>query len=164
MTVIAYKDGVMVADTQATDNTVRLRTSKLARLLDGGVAGKCGNCSAGWAALSWVASGGSLDGGERQPEVEGACLLIVKGDGSLWMLEDRFPAFPLADHPDGIAVGSGGEMATILMATGLSAVEAVTIVAQQNIFCGLPVQSMDVYCVPEFPGVTTHPAPKKRKK
>jgi hypothetical protein len=51
MTVIAFKDGIMAADTLAQDGQSRYRVQKIARLPDGGVAGMCGDCAAGYAAL-----------------------------------------------------------------------------------------------------------------
>ena len=164
MTVIAYKDGVMAADTLASDGQSRLRMQKLARLPDGGVAGMCGDASAGYAAMQWLASGGSQDGSEGRlmlPDIAGAEILIARSDGSLWILEGRFPAFPLLDAV--ASVGCGAPAARVAMGLGLSAVEAVNQVAQHDIFCGDPVQSMEVEETHEYSGAVTY-APKTAKK
>ncbi len=177
MTVIAYKAGVMAADTQATDGSMRLRVQKLARLQDGGVAGVCGEAAAGFAALNWLAAGGSQEGTEGRnfvPDIEGACVLIARPDGSLWMLEGRFPAYRLLDPFT--AQGSGAEACLMAMTLGLDAVEAVKRVAKQDPWCSSPVQSMQVYALPDLPGAVTHadeapkkparkkPAPKRKRK
>lgn len=174
MTVIAFKAGVMAADTQATDGSMRLRVQKLVRLPDGGVAGVCGDCAAGMAALNWLASGGSHEGSEgRQllPDIDGAYVLIARPDDSLWMLEGRFPAYRLLD--EFVAQGSGSDACRMAMSLGLSAVEAVARTAYQDVYCSMPIQSMKVEQPKGFSGVSTYvetpakakrPAAKKRRK
>jgi hypothetical protein len=165
LTVIAFKDGVMAADTLASDGQSRLRVQKIVRLPDGGVAGMCGNAADGYAGLSWLASGGSQEGTEGKqlvPDISDATILIARPDGSLWLLEGRFPAFPLLDKI--AAEGCGAAAARVAMGLGLSAVEAVMQVAQHDIFCGDPVQSLAVEPTHEYGGVKTYvPAPAKRR-
>jgi hypothetical protein len=161
MTVIAYKDGVVAADTQTTWGTSRVFGPKLVRLPCGGVAGGAGDASASQAALNWLASGGSLDGSEGKafvPNIEGADVLIAKGDGTLWMLTSRFPAWPV--NPAPVAIGCGSDAALIAMSLGLSAVEACQRVALHDVYCGSPIQSMEVEPTHEYSGAKTH---RKRK-
>jgi hypothetical protein len=166
MTVIAYKDGVMAADTLANDGQNRARVQKLARLPDGGVAAMCGDCSAGYAALSWLASGGSQEGSEAKaalPDIDGACVLIARPEGQgrvqLYLLEGRFPAYPLLDTI--AAEGCGAAAARVALGLGLSAVEAVMQVAKHDLQCGDPVQSLAVEPTHEYSGVTTY-VPKEK--
>jgi hypothetical protein len=156
MTVIAFKDGVMAADTQETWGNSRARVSKLVRLPDGGVAGAAGEGAASQAALNWLESGGSLDGQSDRPlpDISGAEVLIAKGDGSLWLLYSRFPGYPLLDKS--IAIGCGADAARMAMEYGATAVEACQRVAKYDVFCGDPVQSMEVQETHEYPGAVTH--------
>lgn len=157
MTVVAFKDGVLAADTMAGDGYSRWRVQKLARLPDGGVAGMCGVTSAGNAALNWLASGGSLEGHEDrkfQPDIDGAQVLIAKADGTLWLLENRFPAFQIFDQ--WTAIGCGGAAARVALGLGLSAVDACKQVALHDINCSDPVQSMEVESTHEYGQAVTH--------
>lgn len=161
MTVIAYSKGVMAADTQLSAFNQATRAQKLVRLPNGGVAGGCGLWSAAWAGLAYLAAGGQMDGeGERKaPDVADATLLIAQPDGSLWLVENRFPAFPLLDSV--AAVGCGSDAALMALGLGLSAVEAVARVTHQDLLCGDPVQSMAVEPTHEYSGVTTY-VPKEK--
>ena len=171
MTIIAFKDGVMAADTMLSSHNSQNRAQKIVRLPDGGVAGGCGQWNRAYAGLKYLADGGDMDarGNTRAPEgppnIEGATLLVAKADGSLWLIEDEFPAFPLRDST--ASVGCGSDAALMAMTLGLSAVEAATRVTKQDVLCGEPVQSMEVVPTAEYPAVVTHkrlPAKPKRKR
>jgi len=159
MTIIAFKDGVMAADTQLSSENKASRAQKLVRLPDGGVAGGCGLWAAAYAGLKFLADGGSEDDDPKNiPDLRDAYLLIARPDGSLWMVEERFPAYPLLDKQ--AAIGCGADAALMAMALGLSAVEAVGKVINQDILCGGHVQSMEVEETHEYSGAKTH---RKRK-
>ena len=165
MTVVAFRDGVMAADTRLSDYNSAARATKLVRLPDGGVAGGCGLWAAAYAGLKWLAEGGSLDGAEgkaRLPDIEGATLLIARPDGVLWLLESRFPAYPLLDTT--AVIGCGAEAAKALLATGHSAPEAVAMVTKQDLLCGGPVQSLEVEPTHEYAKLKTHSARAKGKR
>jgi hypothetical protein len=157
----------MAADTRLSDYNSSCRASKLVRLPDGGVAGGCGHWAAAYAGLKWLADGGSMDGtaeGKKAlPDIEDSLILIAKPDGVLWLLEGRFPAYPLLDKE--IAIGSGSDAAKALLATGHTPVEAVALVTKQDILCGEPVQSLEVEPTHEYTKIKTHPRkPQKSKK
>lgn len=172
MTVIAYKDGIMAADTMLTGFNAQQRVQKLVRLPDGGIAGGCGHWVPAYTCLKWLADGGDPFSGvslardkSHLPSVAGACILIARPDGSLWTLEDEFPATPLLDKV--ASVGCGSDAALMAMDLGLSAVEAVAKVTHRDVFCAGPVQSLELYEAPEYPGIRTHrvePKAKRRKK
>lgn len=164
MTVIAYKDGIMAADTQVTVGTQRYRVQKLVRLPCGGVAGAAGDSAAGQAALTWFKDGGSLGGPTEKdalPDVDGATVLIAKADGTRWILVDRFPAWEVLD-PE-VAIGCGSDGARERMVSGASAVEACEAMCLRDAYCSSPIQSMAVEPLPEFSGVVTHGQKKGRK-
>lgn len=166
MTIIAFKDGVMAADTMLSSHNSQNRAQKIVRLPDGGVAGGCGQWNRAYAGLKYLADGGDMDarGNPRTPEgppnIEGATLMVAKPDGSLWLVEDEFPAYPLRDAI--AAVGCGSDAALMAMELGLTAVEAATRVTRQDVLCGEPVQSMEVQETHEYPEAVTH-KPAKRK-
>jgi hypothetical protein len=170
MTVIAFKDGVMAADTMLSQHNSQNRAQKIVRLPDGGVAGACGQWNRAYSGLKYLAEGGGMDERpsprtpEGPPNVDGAVLLIAKPDGSLWLIEDEFPAYPLRDEV--VSIGCGSDAALMAMTLGLSAVEAVAKVTRQDVLCGDPVQSMEVEQPVEFSALVTHrrPARKQRAK
>jgi hypothetical protein len=160
MTVIAFKAGVMAADTMLSSFNSQTRAQKIVRLPDGGVAGGCGQWNRAYSGLKYLMDGGSLDDRanprtpEGPPNIEGASILVAKADGSLWLLEDEFPAFPIRDEVT--AIGCGSDAAMMAMTLGLSAIDAVAKVTKQDVLCGDPVQSMEVQETHEYPGAVTH--------
>lgn len=156
MTVIAFKDGVMAADTMLSAGNSQARAQKLARLPDGGVAGGCGHWTRAYAALQFLAAGGDAEdaNADKLPKIADVAILIARPDGSLWVLEEEFPAYPLLDKV--MAIGCGADAALMAMNLGLTAVEAVSKVTRQDVLCGDPVQSMDVELPTGFSGVQTH--------
>lgn len=169
MTCIAFKDGVMAADTMLSSYNAQMRAQKLVRLPDGGVAGGCGLWTRAYAGLKYLSEGGDPDAldnprsPEGPPNIRESSILMVKADGSLWIIEDEFPAFPLLDTV--AAIGCGSDAVMMAMGLGLSAVEAVGRVTKQDILCGDPVQSMEVHETIEYPAIVTHTkASRKRGK
>jgi hypothetical protein len=159
MTVIAFKDGVMAADTQLSYGNSASRAQKIVRLPDGGVAGGCGLWCAAYAVLKFLADGGTEDDDPKTlPNPADCQVLIARPDGSLWVIEERFPAYPLLDKV--AAIGCGADAAHMAMTLGLSPVEAVGKVINQDILCGGNVQSMEVEPTHEYSGAKTH---RKRK-
>ncbi len=156
----------MAADTMLSGGNSQLRAQKVVRLPDGGVAGGCGHWSRAYAGLKFLEEGGDIDAKDGLPKIADATILIARPDGSLWLLEDEFPAFPIRDKV--ASVGCGSDAAIMAMTLGLSAVEAVAKVTRQDVFCGDPVQSMTVVVRDAMPGVRTHgrraiAKPKSRK-
>lgn len=155
MTVIAFRDGIMASDTQLVPSGHGV--CKLARLPDGSVAGGAGLWAKVWAGLSYLADGGSLDGKGEKPDVEGAEFLIARPDGSVWIIEEQFPAYPVLTART--AIGSGEDFARMAMEFGLSAADAVAKTIAMSPMCGGAVQTIEIQKVPALPG----PATKKRK-
>lgn len=83
-----------------------------------------------------------LLGGEQgdPPKLKDSCLLVMKPDGGLWMVEDEFPAFPLLDRE--AAIGSGAAAAMTAMRGGMSAGEAVKAVCRIDPNTSDPVQML----------------------
>ena len=135
MTTVAANATTMAADTQLT-GAYTARVQKLVSLPNGGIAGGCGVWSRAWRGLQWLAGG---EEGEA-PSIKGADLLILQPDGSLWVAEGCWPAYPLLDKT--AAIGCGAPMAMGLMAQGKSPVEAVKEVCKLDAYTGDPVQAL----------------------
>lgn len=117
MTTVAVKNGEMAADTQLT-GCYSYRVQKIFRLQDGGLVGGAGTWNRAYAAIQWL-----IEGQGDPPKFEDASLLILRPDGSLWMADDEFPAYPLLDKF--AAIGVGALAAVTAMRAGLSAGDAV---------------------------------------
>ncbi|QLQ28504.1 MAG: hypothetical protein HZT39_09760 [Pseudoxanthomonas sp.] len=127
----------MAADTQITGDFI-VRAQKIVRLPDGGVAGATGIWSRCYAGLRWLADG---EQGEP-PKIKGATLLIAKADGSLWLAEHEFPAYPLLDKYT--AVGAGAMAAMAAMNGGASAGDAVKAAVRLDAYTSDPIQMLKI--------------------
>lgn len=146
MTTFAISDGVVAVDSQGTSGGYAVRVQKLARLPDGGVAVGCGSFSAAYAGLKWLAEGEKGDG----PEIDGAQVVIVRPDGSIWIAEERWPAFPILDRT--FAGGCGADLARLLMAQGKDPVTAVAEACEHDAMSSGPILSMSVIATPDHVG------------
>lgn len=142
MTTVAFRDGCMAADTQITGDFI-VRAQKIVRLPDGGVAGATGVWSRCYAGLRWLAEG---EQGEP-PKIKGATLLIAKADGSLWLAENEFPAYPLLDKYT--AVGAGAMAAMAAMNGGANAGDAVKAAVRLDAYTSDPIQILKIEPVPK---------------
>lgn len=139
MTTIAVMNGVVAADTQATGGNYTVRMQKLARLPDGGVAVIAGSAADGYAGLRWLQDGERGDG----PDIDGATIVIVRPDKSIWIADGQWPAFPILDTT--YASGCGQDLARLLMAQGKTPVEAVAEACEHDAASSGPIFSMTVY-------------------
>lgn len=133
MTTIAANATGMAADTQLTGE-YRFRVQKIYALEDGSIVGGAGDWARAYAAIQWLAGG--CEG--EPPRMKGAHLLILRPDGSLWIVDHEWPAFPLLDKA--AAIGCGAQAAMVAMAAGKSPAEAVKEVCKLDAFTGDPVQ------------------------
>lgn len=138
MTTIAYRDGVMAADTQETCGDIRTRTPKLARLPCGGVAGASGDSAMCVQALEWLSKGK----GDR-PKLLECSVMVAYGDGRLGIYADKKWTFlPFYGFS---AIGSGMGAALGAMAHyGATAGEAVECAAKVDVYTSAPVETMAV--------------------
>lgn len=141
MTTIAYRDGVMAADTQIGQDSMIVpgKAWKIARLPDGSLAGFCGKMVDCAAVLDWLARpetpapkvDASLDG------------LLVTPDGGLWAIEGPELHRCTFDAPYS-AVGSGARYALAAMMTGADARRAVEIAIALDDGSGGDVVSLEL--------------------
>jgi hypothetical protein len=135
MTTVAAKDGCMAADTQLTGD-YRLRAQKIVQLADGTLVGGAGTWHRCWTAMCWLLGGEQGD----PPKLKDSCLLIMRPDGGLWIVEDEFPPFPLLDRE--AAIGSGAAAAMMAMRSGASAGDAVKATCRIDCASSDPVQML----------------------
>lgn len=124
MTTIAYRDGVMAADTLASSDGIPCRCTKLFRLDDGRVVGFAGNVEASRLFLEWLRIGGnkpSLTDADRKS----FHALVMHPDGHVDEWETDRVGVTLEDPF--YAIGSGRMAALAAMHMGANAVEAIEI-------------------------------------
>lgn len=158
MTTIAVADGVVAADTQLTGGNYAVRVEKVVRLQDGGVAAACGLWHKAYPAMRWLAEGERGDG----PDFEGATIVIVRPDHTIWVAEESFPAYPILNRT--YALGSGQDLARQLLSQGKSPVDAVAEACELDAFSSDPIMSMTVQDVAEFAPASVHKVKRSRAK
>lgn len=125
MTTIAYRDGVLAADTATylNDSSVRVpgRSSKVRKLPDGSLYSGAGVVSQIEALGRWLASGSSLE----QPRFDDVTALHVRADGTV-RIYDGCAEREIIDAPF-YAVGTGAAAAIGAMMAGATATEAIRI-------------------------------------
>lgn len=157
MTCIAYKDGVMAADSKCTDYTGMFitKSQKLFRLPNKSVLGTAGDADVrllfevlGKASLKRLPSKADL-------AITKTCFsgLWAWPNGTLYAIDIEPREFSGNHEWDGqlyeivercASAGSGGSYAMGAMLAGKSAVEAVSISCKLDSFCQMPVKSIVV--------------------
>jgi ATP-dependent protease HslVU (ClpYQ) peptidase subunit len=142
MTTIAYRDGIIASDSQATQGIVKSRIRKMWKLSKG-ILAVAGDYNQGMSLLTWmVASLASPDGEEPGPpdlSETGAFFLTKKG---LYMY-DQSPMPILIEEPF-YAIGSGQELALGAMTMGASAKEAVKVASKWDVNTGGRIVTMSL--------------------
>jgi hypothetical protein len=147
MTILAYRDGVLAADSACTDRGIHIGTvRKLGRAQDGsvfGAAGRIGHCKR---FLDWAEAGmeGALD--IKENEDEGFSGLVIRPDRTVWCVDTSGAMTQL--HTAFAADGGAMKLALGAMAAGATAVEAVSIACGLDTDCRGPVQVEHVGLAP----------------
>lgn len=142
MTAIAYRDGVLAADSRANQGALIIssRSKKIARRTDGWLIGVAGECAAADEFMARFIAG---DNDWRPPGItkaeDGFQALLIAPDGLIWNAHEsgRFRI-----DADFAAEGSATNFLFGAMAAGASAEEAVRLACLFRGDCGLPVQSV----------------------
>jgi ATP-dependent HslUV protease subunit HslV len=138
MTTVAYRDGILAADSLATSgDTVTGQAVKLKRLADGRLAAMLGRSGAAQRLLAWIEAGaqGEQPGGD-------AGVVIVDDDGASYYddgVSERCSRAPFK------AWGTGGCLAMGAMAAGASAEQAVRIACEWDIYTGGDVIALSLH-------------------
>jgi 20S proteasome alpha/beta subunit len=134
MTTIAYRNGVLAADTRETekDTIYSDRVRKVHKLRDGSLYAAAGSGEACEMLLQ------SLIKRTKCPAPLDVEALHVKPDGSLWVCAGN--AWLPMDYEPYYAMGSGATVALAAMDAGADAVKAVRIAIKRNTHTGGRVQ------------------------
>lgn len=133
MTTIAYRDGVLAADTLASSDGIRIRHSpKLDVLSDGSWLATKGNSGHGRALLDWLESGkaGPQPGGDDQ----GSGGVCIRPDGTIEAYEAG--VYEILTGADYWAWGSGQQIALGAMHAGADAQGAVAAAITHDVYSG----------------------------
>lgn len=137
MTTIAYKDGIMAADSGVTyDDTYKGSTQKIFFSKKSGVVGMCGSLAYLAKFKKWV----EVEHCDlaKIPNTEGdATALWLKTDETVWLIECGLAVQVNAPY---YATGSGHALATGAMAAGASAEQAVLVATIHDAHSYAPVQ------------------------
>jgi hypothetical protein len=139
MTTVAYRDGVLAADTLSVSAGIPCRCTKLFRLEDGSVCGFAGNVDAWRLFLAWLRHGGEPPK-FTDKDRESFHALVMHPDGRVDEWESERVAIPLEDPF--YAIGSGSKAAVAAMHMGADAARAIEIAKLCDADTGGPVMVM----------------------
>jgi hypothetical protein len=133
MTIIAYRDGVMAADTCLTDGFITAGIKLYKK--KGHVIGFCGDVEQALVFVDWFFDQKK----NRKPDLaseSGWEAMVMNKDGvSTWGRSLR----PIAMSDQFYAIGSGAPLAMGAMEFGASAAEAVAIACRRDPYCREPI-------------------------
>jgi ATP-dependent HslUV protease subunit HslV len=135
MTVIAYRDGVMAADTLGSDSVLKVSgMRKIARGPDGTLYGCGGRASICCDFLRWVDGGCDGDRPALKRDDDTADVLVARPDGSVsiwtWAGDEDYPGCEY------LSIGSGSAVAMGAMFMGALAEDSVRAGIEHGIGCG----------------------------
>lgn len=138
MTTIAYKDGILAADTQLTTGNIKGLCRKIEIYPAGEVVAAAGLAVDGFAFQEWYHS----EKKKKRPKFgKGFELFMIKVDGSTVFYEDDCIEMPMVDPI--YSNGSGFAIAKAAMLMGLSSKEAVKLAGQVEINTNTLVDTYD---------------------
>jgi len=150
VTTIAYRDGVIAADSLITQNGTRIGTvAKIVRVPGGGLAGVAGELGGMARFLDWARSGAEGELTFSTCEIDG---FLVTAEGQVLVTTDSGGMVKIKQPFH--AVGSGRDFARGALAAGATAVEAVKIAMKFDTQTGGRVRSL-VLSTQEFEKLTS---------
>ncbi len=136
MTIIAYRAGVMAADTCVTDsfitNGVKLYKKQ------GHIIGFCGEVAQALVFVDWFFNQKKNRKPDLASETGWEAMVLNKDGVTTW--DRSLRPIPMDDHF--YAVGSGSLLAMGAMEHGASASQAVAIACKRDPYCRLPLMAM----------------------
>jgi ATP-dependent HslUV protease subunit HslV len=139
MTIIAYRDGLLAADSLATaGHVITGQVQKLWRFDDGRLLGGAGGAGDMRSFVAWALAG--CEGHwECKDKENGFSALVVgaRGEVVIYDVEGR----DYLIEAEFIARGAGAELAIGAMAMGARADQAVEVACRYSVWCGGPVQT-----------------------
>lgn len=133
MTIIAYKDGVMAADSGcwSSGREQIVPFPKITRAPDGSLLGLAGKLHDSWLLRQWVLAGMPQDAkpefkGRREPTDDEPYILMAKPDGSLWFATGDL-VFAPDPQPSATGAGPACNFCEGAMEAGMTAGDAVAL-------------------------------------
>ncbi len=133
MTIIAYRDGVLAADSCVTDGFVT-RGMKLHRK-SGHIIGFCGDVAQALVFVDWFFNQKKNRRPDLASEAGWEAIVLNKDGATTWDRSLR----PIPIDDQFYAIGSGASLAMGAMEYGASAAEAVAIACKRDPYCRDPV-------------------------
>ena len=139
MTTIAYRDGIMAADTGCfNDGLYEGEVEKIWPLTDIGILGCCGEYGAILKVVEWLENGGKADGKPRLSRDSEFAGLLVNQSNEVFHYQIGMRALRI--DADFHAIGSGRKIAVGAMAAGASAEQAIEIACRYDRMSMEPVR------------------------
>ena len=135
MTTIAFRDGILAADSRETDESITLNNTckKVFKLKDGSLFGGAGKAEDVSRLESALKKGFSL------PTLDEVSGLLIDTKGRIWLYEGNIWQRVKSKY---YAIGSGNAFALAAMDAGATAIEAVRIGIKRDPYSGGRVSSV----------------------
>lgn len=144
MTVIAYKDGWLAADTSSWHGDLNIATAeKIFRLKDGSLFAGCGWKPEILRIKDWVDDGAAAENKPTPPDEKEFSGLLIKPDRSVWNVTHRLAIYPV-DRQDITALGPHTEFLYGAMFAGASAGAAIALAIMYAQYAGGEVRQLHV--------------------
>lgn len=132
MTTVAYKDGILAADTKCATGCSSDSTRKIYRLKSGGLFGYAGSAGYGALVYEWLCGGARP---KQRPKLldgdDGIEAIVIAPNGDVSLMDNYLAPIPITGGAT--AIGSGGDKARALMRTGMGAEEAVRFIIAEEL-------------------------------
>lgn len=143
MTTIAYKNGILAADSQETHGEMPVFSRKLYRHANGWIA-TAGDSIPSLAMVAWWQDGHKESDRPDYPD-DASFICMIWESGGLYVIDrDCIALRILLEDPAYFAIGTGADLAMGAMAAGATAERAVSIACKLDINTGLPVTKVNV--------------------
>lgn len=143
MTTIAYKDGILAADSQVTFGNVKATSDpKIKELPNGIIIALAGNNDKIMVALQFFSREDWEEKLNEAPDFKKGFEAILVSKGRVYTAQNNCVPWPLV-HPFH-AAGSGWQIASAGMHMGMSAEEAVKLASELDIYTNNKVQVVNV--------------------
>lgn len=179
MTTIAYRDGVMAADTRVVNGADMINLGEQRKIHEPGEEeywsvngdriicfGLSGSLTDLLAFKELLSEGVTFKTKAPDHLVGDSNLLCVGEQGNVWMVSaykqrDGSMAFTVSSVQPPFAIGSGSVYASAVMAVGKSAVDAVKAACKLDVYSGGRIETWELPPIPEIPSKRPGPVADK---
>lgn len=141
MTTIAYRDGVLAADSSCWVDTTRVHSARKIWRVHGGLIGFAGTISYGLAMVRWLQSGADPD--DYPKESNGSCIIIDRrgiirsyesGSTTSMRIVEKY-----------VSIGSGSSVALGAMFAGANAKDAIKASIKYDAYTSGPIKTLRLH-------------------